>query len=328
MADVVSLVEALLNPDQGDPFDADFKEDFNQGMLRMLSEGSSNDVRIILSDGEIMANKDVLAAQSEYFAANFRFKEKAEEGSDHIDITDCSKEVMERIIKYLFTGSIKFKDLGLLQLLELLNQVRKMLLKSDLKDLVESYIKYDLFDELINAFIKFEFIEFKTLEKLNNSVHLDIIGGLNYVDRFVIENVNPYFLAGSFVLLPSIAQDNGTLSAFTTLPYKIVKDLFSVCLEKGEKLKNKPLSTPKAYAYNSAQLRCLLAWLNQNQNEDSCQEDKKSVLAETIDLDSLPAADLFKLVKPSGLFPDDEVDRRIFECLLERDEMKKNRAGS
>ena len=44
----------------------------------------------------------------------------------------------------------------------------------------------------------------------------------------------------------------------------------------------------------------------------------------TIDLDLLPAADLFELVKPSGLFPDNEVDKRIVECLRERDELKKN----
>ena len=110
-------------------FDADFKDDFTQGMLRMLSQGSSNDVRIILSDGEIIANKDVLAAQCEYFAANFRWKERTKDSSDNIDNTVCSKGVMERIIKYLFTGTIKYKDLELMQLLELLNQVRKMLLR-------------------------------------------------------------------------------------------------------------------------------------------------------------------------------------------------------
>ena len=137
----------MASTSNGDPdhtFDADldFKEDFNRGMLRMLSQGSSNDVRIILRDGEISANKDVLAAQCEYFAANFRWKEKTKDGSDHVDITDSSKEVMGRIIKYLFTGTIKFKDLGLLQLLELLNQVRKMLLKGDLQ--IQQYINYEM----------------------------------------------------------------------------------------------------------------------------------------------------------------------------------------
>ena len=111
-------------------------------MLKMLRQGSFNDVRIILSDGEITANKDVLAARCEYFAANFRWKEGTKDEANIIESTDCSKEVMERILKYLFTGTIKFKDLGLLQLLELLNQVRKMLLKGDLQ--IQQYINYEM----------------------------------------------------------------------------------------------------------------------------------------------------------------------------------------
>ena len=78
-------------------------------------------------------------------------------------------------------------------------------------------------------------------------------------------------------------------------------------------------------SYRSAQLRCLLAWYNQN--KDMCQEDKEEILG-TIDLDSLPAADLFEIVKPSGLFPDDEVDKRIVKCLRESDQMKKNLCGN
>ena len=287
------------NPDQSYSFDADFKDDFNQGMLRMLSEGSSNDVRIILSDGEIMANKDVLAAQCVYFAANFRFKEQTQNDLDHIDITECSKEVMERIIKYLFTGSIKFKDLGLLQLLELINQVRAMLLKGDLQALVEAYIKDDM-------------LTFDTR---------DIVCGLKYLDRFPIDSVNVFLMGGLLVRLPAIAQDDEAISAFSTLSFNIVKEfcylnsLFRVYKEITEMTNNNPTS------YQSAIFRCVLAWFNQN--KDLCQEDRKQIL-DMIALDSLPAADLFRLVKPSGLFPDDEVDKRIIECLLERDELKKN----
>ena len=58
------MATASNNRDKHKTFDADFKEDFTEGMLRMLSEGSSNDVRIILSDGEVTANKDVLAAHT------------------------------------------------------------------------------------------------------------------------------------------------------------------------------------------------------------------------------------------------------------------------
>ena len=316
------------SPDQRDTFDADFKDDFNQRMLRMLSEGSSNDVRIILSDGEIMANKDVLAAQSEYFAASFRFKEKAEEGPVHIDITDCSKEVMERIIEYLFTGSIKFKDLSFLQLMELLNQMRKMLLKGDLQDIIKSYIKVEMKNMVLAYYENLKKPNLPIYSKHMPTICIDFVRGLEYADRFVIDgdvkrSIVFYFL----MMLPNIANDREAIFAFSTLPCHLVEDL---CSEfKKEKMKIQQINnlrrTATLLSFNSAQLKCLLAWFNQN--KDVCQEDKNKILA-TIDLDSLPAADLFELVKPSGLFPDDEVDKRIVECLRERDDLKKKLAAN
>ena len=37
----------------------DFKEDLSRDMIRMFANGSTNDVKIILDDGEIKANKDI-----------------------------------------------------------------------------------------------------------------------------------------------------------------------------------------------------------------------------------------------------------------------------
>ena len=51
----------IVNQDSA--VDAELRDNFNEDMLAMLSQGSSNDVRIILSDGEITANKDVLVAK-------------------------------------------------------------------------------------------------------------------------------------------------------------------------------------------------------------------------------------------------------------------------
>ena len=72
----------------------------------------------------------------------------------------------------------------------------------------------------------------------------------------------------------------------------------------------------KKKSYNWAQLRCILAWLDQNKD---VYPKVKELLLSTIDLNFLPAADLFQLVKPSGLFHDDEVDKRIVQRLHERD---------
>ena len=40
-------------------------------MMEMLTSGTSNDVKIVLKDGEIFANKDVLSSQSDYFTTMF-----------------------------------------------------------------------------------------------------------------------------------------------------------------------------------------------------------------------------------------------------------------
>ena len=52
----------------------DRKDRFISDILAMITSGSSNDVKIVLEDGEILANKDVLSARSEYFATMFSKK--------------------------------------------------------------------------------------------------------------------------------------------------------------------------------------------------------------------------------------------------------------
>ena len=301
------MASASSSNDSVSEVDADLRHHFNEDMLLMLSQGSSNDVRIILSDGEITANKDVLAARSEYFAANFRWKEGTKDESNIIEITDCSKEVMERIIKYLFTGSIKFKDLGLLKQLELVNQVRKLLLRGDLQGLVEKIIR----DYVLS------FMKNLRPETRANCFCIDIIRGFQYADKFAIDRVRPILFKSLVCLLPWIVIDVGAISAFSSLPFQIVGELFSEVRHIAKSKKNQRIC-------NSAKFRCFLAWYHKNQ--DICHNDKKKILG-MIDLDLFSASDLFQLVKPSGLFPDAEVDKRIIECLRERDEMASQKEG-
>ena len=44
------------------------KDKFSSDIMKMLTNGTSNDVKIVLEDGNILANKDVLCARSEYFS--------------------------------------------------------------------------------------------------------------------------------------------------------------------------------------------------------------------------------------------------------------------
>ena len=94
-----------------------------EDILRLLKNGSFTDIRIILEDGEILANKDVLATRCEYFATMFSNNEvKFIEGeTNSVDLSYCSKVVMDKIIDYLFSGEMKFNDFNLEQLLSLMN---------------------------------------------------------------------------------------------------------------------------------------------------------------------------------------------------------------
>ena len=49
----------------------DGRDKFVEDILKHFKNGSFSDVRIILEDGEILANKDVLSTRCEYFAMMF-----------------------------------------------------------------------------------------------------------------------------------------------------------------------------------------------------------------------------------------------------------------
>ena len=84
-------------------------------LIRMMEQGSLNDVKIKLSDGEIAANKDILMARSDYFANMFSNNKFIEGETGSVDMSHCSKAIMEKIIKFLFSGTIIFKGLSLIQ---------------------------------------------------------------------------------------------------------------------------------------------------------------------------------------------------------------------
>ena len=69
-----------------------------EDILKMLERGSLNDVKIKLSDGEIVANKDILIARSDYSATMFSNNRFIEGETGSVDMRHSSKAVMEKII--------------------------------------------------------------------------------------------------------------------------------------------------------------------------------------------------------------------------------------
>ena len=142
--------------DNGEGFNV--RDRFLSDMMKMYREGSFNDVCIKLHDGEIKANKSVLAARCEYFAATFRWKNNNNHDVDEIVVNDCSKKIMTRIIEYIFSGFLKAMDLNLLGFLELKDQVQKMFPGDEVEKMMEHYlIVYDNTREELDYRHKFSF---------------------------------------------------------------------------------------------------------------------------------------------------------------------------
>ena len=115
---------------------------FKSDIMKMMRNGTSNDVKIVLEDGEILANKDVLCARSDYFATMFsNYKEvKFVEGDTKKVVMDhCSKIIMEKIISYLFSGEMKLHDLSLPDLVKMMSMTSMMMLE-DIYDLTKEYV--------------------------------------------------------------------------------------------------------------------------------------------------------------------------------------------
>ena len=104
-------------------------DDLREDLRKMLEDGTINDVKIVLMDGELKANKDVLMARCDYFDTMFTFfYDFSDGGTRTIQMLNVRKEPMEKVLKYIFTGehipvspspSLDLEVLGLLWRLQL-----------------------------------------------------------------------------------------------------------------------------------------------------------------------------------------------------------------
>ena len=118
----------------------------------MLLDETFNDVCIKLHDGDVFANKVVLSARSEYFAASLRWKENNKEKDDssrhEIIFENCSMKIMALVIEYFYSGVLKVNDLTIMELFELREQVRILLPGDKINKIIEELIQEERFEGL------------------------------------------------------------------------------------------------------------------------------------------------------------------------------------
>jgi len=251
-----------------------------QDLLRMLEQGSQNDVKIKLADGEIIANKDILTARSDYFATMFSNDRFLEGETSSVDMSHCSKAVMGNIIKFLFSGELTFDLpwLNLTQLLELTHTAEMMLLDT-LKDEV-----VDCVEELVvNS------VETKYVPELIEGLKLANTYSLIYIKKIIIQELN--------FSLSEIPDDVSASDSFKTLPYNLMKEIMQS-------------DDDKYYISSTPRCKVFMVWLSENE----ITEEQKDVIVESLNLEDFTAEVLLE-VRDLGLFPTKKIDERVIELL-------------
>jgi len=195
----------------------DRRESFISDMLVMMTVGTSNDVKIVLKDGEIVANKDVLSARSDYFATMFSNTKFIEGETNHVAFNHCSKATMVKILKYLFSGNMKLHDLPLCDLVTIVNMTTTMLM-DDLKSDIQHYI-----------------LEIIPKSGDNCPVALPgLVESLMLAEQFKLETIKNALvqeLHKSLTHIPHIPDVVKNADAFKHLPYNLLEEILTFELE-------------------------------------------------------------------------------------------------
>jgi len=276
----------------------DGRDKFIDDILRLLKNGSSNDIRIILEDGEILANKDVLSTRCEYFATMFSNNNEIKflEGeTSSVDMSHCSKVIMEKIITYLFSGEMKFNDLNLDQLLKLMNMASLMLL-DDLFVNLENFIIGWLPDSGVNC----GFLP-------------ELVSGLMLAKHFKLDAIKDeitFELHKSLKDIPHIPEIVEDSLKFKFLPFSLVKDI--LLYNKGEWKEMVMDSSPSTRQKFDA----FVFWLSEN----DCSQQEKKEIVDSFNVDDFTVEELLSEVRLSGLYSISMVSSKALEILHKKDE--------
>jgi len=259
-----------------------------EDILKMLERGSLNDVKIKLSDGEIVANKDVLITRSDYFATMFSNNRFIEGETGSVDMRHSSKAVMEKIIKFLFGGAVIFDDLSLGQLLEL-SRLSGMLLFRRFQGRVKGYLQCEKIPDLG-----------RNVENLP-----DLISALKYADANNLHDIEFWITeelhCGLKVILS--VSDAESSDSFKTLPFNLISEIFLF-----DSLFTNRLPTTKQ------KLDCFMIWLSENE----ITEEEKVEIVESFEFDDFTVEELMTTVRKSGLYSNITIDERVLELFKEQ----------
>ena len=269
------------------------RDGFISDIMKMIVNGSSNDVKIILQDGEIMANKDIISARCEYFATMFSNNEvKFIEGeTNSVDMSFCRKVVMEKIIAFLYIGDVELHDLSLAHLMELMHMSDMMLLE----DLVADTEKFML------GFLPDSGVNYGSIPEL--------VEGLMLAEQFKLETIKDALLLELFLSLkdiPHIPEVVENCEAFKCLPVSLLK---AILLHDDAR--------ERTVGDSKERLNAFVFWLSENE----CSEEDRWEITDSFNFEEFTADELLTDVRKSGLYSIEKIDTRLKELF---DDQKKS----
>jgi len=99
-----------------------------EAALADLRKVLPDDVKLLTADGEVWANRAMLSARSDYISAMFDVS-KFQEGTESAgDLSQYSREVVNKVVNYCYCGVISCQDMSLSSLLSLEELLRKIIL--------------------------------------------------------------------------------------------------------------------------------------------------------------------------------------------------------
>ena len=270
---------------------ANGREKFVTDILSMLKKESLNDVNIVLEDGEIRANKDVLSARSDYFATMFSNKDyKFIEGETNtVNMNFCKMVIMEKIIHYLFSGDMSFHNLSLPLLVETMNVSSMMML-----------------DELLLS-IKELVLRLVPDSGVNCGFLPDLVEGLMLAEQFKLEAIKDAIVKELFLSLadiPNVPEVVQNHEVFFMLPANLMIEVF-LADECGEDFEEVPTTKQKFDAF--------VFWYSKNKL--NCSDQDRRDITNSFNFKAFTGEELLTDVRKSGLYSVKKIDMRVLDIL-------------
>ena len=279
-------------------YNFDDRDQFAEDILKMLESGSPNDVKIILSDGNIFANKDILMARSEYFRTMLSNNKFIEGETSTVDMSHCRKAVMEKIIKFLFIGAVTFTDLSLIQHLELFHMAKMMLLEKFQEQLEE----YVINDVIIESGDDVEFLR-------------ELISALKIANQYNLEDIKFYIIERILFSFDDILSDAESSNSFKSLPFSLIREINQFVL---------PLTCLGGQPNLKLRFDSFIIWLSENE----ITEEQKDEIVESFEFEGFTVEELMTSIRDSGLYPANKIDQRVLVLFKEQSNLLEEKEKS